>query len=128
MITYNELLVSDWFLERPATIQAAIREKPPTSVYWLRSSGHLVTIYSYSEDDPVTVTVSVTCALNPVLAFERNVFGVPLSNLVELPSGVSQRCVEILESGPQCAGESESYLLGILYRICQLREGREATS
>jgi hypothetical protein len=57
------------------------------SLYRLKSSGHRVTIYSFRESDPVTVTVNVLGDFN-ALIFERQVFGVAPDDLepCDLPS------------------------------------------
>lgn len=74
-----------WFAERPDCIKALVEKLPPDRLYRMKSTGHRVTIYSYSEDG--TVTVEVTGQYN-FLAFERRVFGIAAADLMEcdLPS------------------------------------------
>ena len=87
-----------WAAERPA-IEGTILRYPP-GLYWLRTSGHVVNLYSYDEPldgGAVTFKVNVLQELNPhvMLAFERTVFGIleedlePLSVLSE-PKGIVQ--------------------------------------
>jgi hypothetical protein len=68
-------------------VRRAARAYPPWNVYLLKSSGHLVTLYSYDEledeldPDSVGVKVVVGFDLNPDIGFERTVFGIKLSDL-----------------------------------------------
>lgn len=70
----------DWVSTRPAVIQALCRRLPPDRLYLLKSSGHRVTLHSYSDDG--TVTVDVAGEYNQVM-FERRVFGISPDNLEE---------------------------------------------
>lgn len=70
----------DWVATRPVVIQELCKKLPPDRLYLLKTSGHCVTIYSYSEDN--TVTVDVSGEYNWV-AFERRVFGISPENLEE---------------------------------------------
>lgn len=69
-----------WVSTRPEVIQEMCRSHPPDRLYCMASTGHRVTIYSYSEDK--TCTVSVTGDYN-LVTLERNVFGIPIDQLTE---------------------------------------------
>lgn len=69
-----------WAGKRPKCIQKMLRSHPPDRLYRMRTTGSRVLIYSYAEDG--TVTVSVLGLYNRV-TMERNVFGIPLSDLTE---------------------------------------------
>ncbi len=64
---------AEWTASRPPVIQDLIARFPHDELYRLKSSGHRVTIYSYSENG--TMTVDVSGEFNFV-AFERRVFGI----------------------------------------------------
>lgn len=72
-----------WFADRPESIKAAMRLRPPLILYKLLTSDHLVTILTYDEVDPVRATVAVTRQFNAV-DVERAVFGVKLEELEPL--------------------------------------------
>jgi len=83
-----------WLAERPACVRAVAEKLSPWTLYRLRSSGHRVRVFCFSEhdDDTVTVRVLVEHRWNPEgLLFERQVFGVDPSNLEEcaLPEALS---------------------------------------
>jgi len=82
----------DWLAERPKVIQDLARDYPPDELYHLSSSGHRVTIASYSEDG--TVTVNVSGQFNAV-TFERSVFGIDPKDLepCEIPTDDEPRGV-----------------------------------
>lgn len=69
-----------WVAERPEVIKAMIRTNPATKLYRIKATGQRVKILAYSEDG--TVRVNVPADYN-LVAFEREVFGVPLSELEE---------------------------------------------
>lgn len=69
-----------WVAERPAVIQEMIRRLPVNRLYRMKSTGHRCTIYSYNEDE--TITVNVTGKFNRVM-FGRRVFGVSPDDLEE---------------------------------------------
>ena len=75
---------AEWDASRPPVIQDMIARFPYDELYRLKSSGHRVTLYSYSEDG--TMTVNVTGEFNFV-AFDRRVFGIKPDDLepCELP-------------------------------------------
>lgn len=82
----------DWVATRPDLIRQMCDQYPPDRLYRLKSSGHRVTVYSYSEDG--TVTVLVMRQWNNPLAFERRVFGIdPIADLeeCELPEPAGDR-------------------------------------
>jgi hypothetical protein len=69
-----------WVKTRPKNIQTLCHKFPPNKLYLLKTSNHRVTIYSYSEDN--TLTVDVTGEYNKV-AFDRHVFDVKPEDLEE---------------------------------------------
>ena len=76
---------NEWVASRPEIVQDLCRRFPPYNLYRLKSSGHRVTLYSYSEDG--TLTVNVSGEYNAVM-FDRQVFGIKPDGLEEcsLPS------------------------------------------
>ena len=68
-----------WLESRPESVRRIAAVYTPDKLYRM-SSGHRCTIYSYSEDGTVTVTVD---GRFNVVAFSRNVFGIDPSTLVE---------------------------------------------
>lgn len=73
------------FLEsRPAHVRAVAEKFQPWTLYRMKSTGHRVTIASFSEntDGSVTLVVNVTGQFNLVF-FERAVFGIPPEDLEE---------------------------------------------
>lgn len=77
------MYASEWFKERPAAVQAAIRAYPPDKLYRM-DSGHLAFIVSYTEHPDGTcdeAVVAVTLHWNQHLAFSRKVFGIKLATL-----------------------------------------------
>lgn len=69
-----------WIATCPSIIQELCKKFPPNKLYKLKSSGHRVTIYSYSEDK--TITVIVSGEYNAVI-FDRQIFGIPPDDLEE---------------------------------------------
>lgn len=69
-----------WVASRPEIIQKMAASHPPDRLYNI-NTGHAVTIYSYAEDE--TVTVLITREFNPLIFMERSVFGIPIEELVE---------------------------------------------
>ena len=69
-----------WVEGRPEIMQKMCRKLPPDRLYQMKSTGHKVMIYSFSED--LTVTVVVSKIYNAV-AFERKVFGIDPNDLEE---------------------------------------------
>lgn len=83
MATLHELdeeAWNGWVGTRPEAVQRLCRQLPPNRLYLLKTTGHRVTIYSYSEDD--TVTVVVSGEYNAV-KFARRVFGIRPDELEE---------------------------------------------
>ena len=70
----------EWVKSRPEVIQNLAKRFPPYNLYRLKTSGHRVVIYSYSEDETLTVKVSGEFNL---ITFERQVFGIKPENLEE---------------------------------------------
>jgi len=67
-----------WVKSRPPAVRAVAERFDPWSLYRLKSSGHRVTIYSFSGDG--TLTVNVTGQFNAVM-FDRQVFGIAPDDL-----------------------------------------------
>lgn len=76
----NEQVWAEWVASRPPVVQAMCKSHPPDRLYQMASTGHKVTLYSYSENG--TVTVDVTGQYNALL-LERRVFGVDINDLTE---------------------------------------------
>jgi hypothetical protein len=76
----EEVEYAKWVAERPPAIQEMIKTHPPNKLYRLTTTDQRVTIYSYGEDGTVSVIVS---GKYNFLTFDRKVFGIPLSELVE---------------------------------------------
>lgn len=74
-----------WVESRPPLVRDLARRFEPWSLYRLETTGHRVTVYSYSEDN--TVTVDVLGRFN-LVKFERRVFGISPHDLFpcELPA------------------------------------------
>lgn len=74
----------EWKRGRPACVLAVADRIVPWKLYRMKSSGHRVTIISYSEmeDDTCKLQVAVTGEYNRVL-FSRRVFGVDPDDLEE---------------------------------------------
>lgn len=76
----DEAAWSEWVATRPESVQKLCRQLPPDRLYRLKTSGHRVTLYSYSEDG--TLTVVVSGEYNAV-TFGRKVFGIKPEDLEE---------------------------------------------
>ena len=70
----------EWVEERPECIKEMIKKYPPNLLYRLKTANQRVTIYSYAENNTMTVTVSGDYNL---IDFERNVFGIKPEDLEE---------------------------------------------
>jgi hypothetical protein len=70
----------EWLAERPQTIKDLAAKFPPDRLYFMKKSNHRVTIYSYGEDN--TLTVNVTGEYNRII-FDRQVFGIKPEDLEE---------------------------------------------
>lgn len=71
----------DWVVSRPENVRRVAEKFDPWSLYRMKSTGHLVTLFSFNEaEDRVTVTVTVSGDYNLVV-FERNVFGIDPDDL-----------------------------------------------
>lgn len=73
-------LWKEWVASRPAVIKELCLKFPPDRLYLLKSSNHRVILYSYAENN--TLTVDVLGKYNLVF-FERRVFGIPPEDLEE---------------------------------------------
>lgn len=76
-----------WFQERPAPIREAIRKYPPWRVYRMKTGNrcHMVSYDENQDGSCTTCMVRVSDALNAILFTERDVFGVPFTDLEPLP-------------------------------------------
>jgi len=70
-----------WVDSRPELIKSMCSKWQPNILYRLKTTGQVVTLYSFSEDG--TVTVDVTKIFNLPLLFERRVFGIDPNELEE---------------------------------------------
>lgn len=70
----------EWVASRPPVVRELCERYPPDRLYLMKHTGQRVVLYSYNEDG--TVTVQVLGKFNFV-TFERQVFGVDPTNLVE---------------------------------------------
>lgn len=70
----------DWVASRPECIQTMCRQFPPDRLYRIKNTGHRVTLYSYSEDNTMTVIVAGEYNL---ISFPRKVFGIKPDDLKE---------------------------------------------
>ena len=103
----------EWVSSRPESIHSMCREFPPNKLYKLKSTGHRVTISSYSEDGTCTVVVSGRFNM---VSMERQVFGIKPEDLVE------------------CGLPGRNDALGVLYKeegeitehIARVKEGDES--
>lgn len=77
----NAEQLEKWLEGRPEVIRQMVATHPPHKLYRMTSTGQRVTIYSYAENE--TVTVNVTGRFNLIEDFERQVFGIPLDDLIE---------------------------------------------
>ena len=62
-----------WVASRPNNVRKVVERFDPWSLYRMKSTGHRVTIHSFSEDG--TLTVNITGEFNTIL-FDRQVFGI----------------------------------------------------
>ena len=70
----------EWVSTRPEVVQDLCRRFPPDRLYRIGDDGSRGTIYSYSENG--TITLSVTGQYNRIM-FDRNVFGLDPNTLHE---------------------------------------------
>lgn len=70
----------EWVASRPEAVRDVAERFEPWSLYRLKGSGSRVTVYSFQETEPVTMTVNVSGQFNAVM-FERQVFGVKPEDL-----------------------------------------------
>lgn len=77
---------TEWYRTRPLAVQKRIDEYPPTWLYRMRSTGQIVYLYSYTEEDDVcdTCIVDIVPAYNPGMIVARRVFDVSLNDLEKL--------------------------------------------
>lgn len=76
----NQSELEEWLTEKPQVIKDMAAQCPPGRLYKMKSTGHRVTLVSYSEDR--TVKVFVGGKYNAV-GFERSVFGISINDLEE---------------------------------------------
>lgn len=99
-------LLQLWTSTRPAVIQEMLKSHPPGRLYRMRSTGHRVEIYSYSENR--TVTVSITGRYNFVV-MDRQVFGIPIEDLTECDLPAECEAVGSLNLSPQQVNEMKRH-------------------
>lgn len=69
-----------WVADRPPDVRDVAERFDPWSLYRMKSTGQRVTIRSFREGPPVTLTVNILSDFNLVL-FERQVFGIEPNDL-----------------------------------------------
>lgn len=76
-----------WVKTRPPVVREIAERLEPWSLYRMKSTDQLVTLYSISEDG--TVTVNVTSEFNGPWVMDRQVFGIEPDDLepADLPIG-----------------------------------------
>ena len=79
--TFDESGFSAWLAERPPVIQEMARLAQYNRWYRLKTTGQIVSLYSYNEDG--TVTITVAACIENLSAFAFNVFGVNPNELEE---------------------------------------------
>ena len=80
----------EWVATRPPVIQKMCERLAPNRLYRLNSSGHRVTVYSFSEDG--TVTVDVSGKYNALFC-DRRVFGIKPEDLEECGLPGPEECI-----------------------------------
>lgn len=80
ILDIDEAAWAEWVAGRPECVRVLCERLPPDRLYLLKSSGHRVTLHSYSENG--TVTVNVTGDYN-IVTFDRQVFGIKPEDLEE---------------------------------------------
>lgn len=68
-----------WVATKPECVQKMCRSHPPDEMYKMKSTGQIVTLYSYSEDGTVTVDIDNEITLQ--LMVPRRVFGIDIKDL-----------------------------------------------
>ena len=78
----EERAYRNWVASRPENVRAVAERFDPWCLYRMKSTGHRVTLYSFSEseDGKITLTVDVLGDYN-LLIFERRVFGIDPDDL-----------------------------------------------
>lgn len=74
--------MQEWFDSRPTMIQESIMKCPPWKFYRIKGGNAFGCLYSYEENKDGSVTCKINLTENVLLP--RTVFGVPLSDLVEV--------------------------------------------
>ena len=71
-----------WVASRPENVRKVAERFEPWSLYRMKSTGHRVIIYGFSENNggPVTMTIVVSGKFN-LVAFERQVYGIDPDDL-----------------------------------------------
>lgn len=87
-----------WVAARPECIQTMCRKLPPDRLYKMKSTGHRVTLHSYSEDG--TVTVDITGQYNCIV-MDRQVFGIDADDLEECDLPDSNEVIGTLLTEPE---------------------------
>ena len=74
----------EWVITRPEHVRKMLREYPPYKLYTLKSTNHIIQLFSYDEDKNtgmISFTVLVLHRYNLDLNFERRVFGIEAEDL-----------------------------------------------
>lgn len=71
----------EWVDSKSEPVKTLCKQFPPNKLYKLTTTNRLVTIYSYCEDN--TITVNVLKKYNPDIFFEKAVFGIKPEELEE---------------------------------------------
>ena len=69
----------DWLESRPNCIKKMCFSHPADQIYRMKSTGHIATIFSYSENGTVKVVINNEYVIQT--SMERFVFGVTLDDL-----------------------------------------------
>lgn len=100
----------EWLASKPESVQKLAALKPPELLYRLKTSGHRVVVYSYGEDNTMSVIVG---SIYNQIATNRIVFGVKPEDLEEcdlpgpddpvglLPDPVAEAIEEIVRNDPE---------------------------
>lgn len=107
----------EWLKGRPDSIKALAEKFPGNKLYRLKSTGHRVFIYSYSENN--TMTVVVSGQYNNVM-FERRVFGINPDELEECDFPLPDEPLGVVLND-----EDTLAYLSLLKTIAEAKKGEE---
>lgn len=76
-----------WVAERPERVRVVAAKLKPWRAYVLKTTGAIVVLHAVDEpedpNEPITLRVDVTRALNEHVMFDRTVFGIRPEDVVE---------------------------------------------